>query len=94
MENGADTPLPPLPATAACWLEADPHLLLDLVQRPRLACRQPATGRPRLELLYASGPNDDVILYEDDLRIIKLTQPLTNLTAEPTFNVTTTCAPQ
>jgi hypothetical protein len=36
--------------------------------------------------LYASGPNDDITLYEDDLSIVKLLAPLTNFTNEPWFS--------
>lgn len=35
--------------------------------------------------LYCSGANWNINYYEDDLRIIKLTQPLTNFVAEPAF---------
>jgi hypothetical protein len=35
--------------------------------------------------LYASGPNDDIVLYEEDISIVKLQQPLTNFTVEPWF---------
>lgn len=42
--------------------------------------------------LYASGPNDNVVLYEDDIHIVKLLEPLTNFTAEPWFDdVVTVC---
>jgi hypothetical protein len=33
--------------------------------------------------LYASGNNDDIVLHEDSIRILKLQQPLTNFTIEP-----------
>jgi hypothetical protein len=42
--------------------------------------------------LYASGPNYDVVLYEDDLSMVKLLQPLTSFAAEPTFSTPTGCA--
>jgi hypothetical protein len=43
--------------------------------------------------LYASGVNNNITYYEDDLRIIKLNQPLTNYVAEPTFpSIPTPCA--
>jgi hypothetical protein len=35
--------------------------------------------------LYASGPNSDVTMYEDDYSIVKLAQPMTNFTIEPRF---------
>jgi hypothetical protein len=35
--------------------------------------------------LYASGVNNDITYYEDDLRIIRLNEPLLNLVGEPTF---------
>jgi hypothetical protein len=35
--------------------------------------------------LYASGPNDNITLYEDDYSIVKLSQPLTNFGIEPAF---------
>lgn len=35
--------------------------------------------------LYASGPNSDVTLYEDDYSIVKLNEPIVNFTAEPRF---------
>lgn len=35
--------------------------------------------------LYASGPNHDLTLYEDDIKIVKLNAPLTNFNAEPWF---------
>lgn len=35
--------------------------------------------------LYASGNNNDITLYEEDIRILKLSQPLTNFTVEPWF---------
>ncbi len=44
--------------------------------------------------LYASGPNSNITLYEDDYRIVKLKDPLTNLTREPRFAAAlATCAP-
>ena len=33
--------------------------------------------------LYASGNNDDIVLHEDSIRMLKLSQPLTNFTIEP-----------
>lgn len=42
--------------------------------------------------LYASGNNDDIVLHEDNIRILKLQQPLTNFTAEPwALGVTNGC---
>jgi hypothetical protein len=41
--------------------------------------------------LYASGPNDNISLYEEDLSIVKLNQPLTNFTTEPWFNAALPC---
>ena len=35
--------------------------------------------------LYASGPNHDIVLYEDDIRIYKLNAPLGDLDTEPLF---------
>jgi hypothetical protein len=35
--------------------------------------------------LYASGNNSNIVLYEDDMSIVKLQQPLTNFTIEPWF---------
>lgn len=35
--------------------------------------------------LYASGPNNNVTLHEDNISIVRLDAPLTNFTAEPTF---------
>lgn len=35
--------------------------------------------------LYASGPNSDITLYEDDYSIVRLNQPMVNFTAEPRF---------
>jgi hypothetical protein len=35
--------------------------------------------------LYASGPNDDVTLYEENISIVKLQSALTNFTIEPWF---------
>lgn len=35
--------------------------------------------------LYASGPNSNVTLFEDDYSIVKLLQPMTNFTVEPRF---------
>jgi|RhiMethySRZTD1v2_1073278.scaffolds.fasta_scaffold00709_14 hypothetical protein len=43
--------------------------------------------------LYCSGANSNISYYEDDFRIIKLTQPLTNFQGEPAFpNMTSQCA--
>ena len=43
--------------------------------------------------LYASGPNDNVVLHEDDLSIVKLLAPLTDFAAEPRFpGLASTCA--
>jgi hypothetical protein len=43
--------------------------------------------------LYCSGANSDINYYEDDLRIIRLTQPLSSYLAEPTFpGLASTCA--
>lgn len=39
---------------------------------------------------YASGDNTDIVLYEDDISIWKLEQPLTDFTVEPWFEGTTT----
>jgi hypothetical protein len=35
--------------------------------------------------LYASGNNSNIILYEDDISVVKLNQPMTNFTIEPWF---------
>jgi hypothetical protein len=35
--------------------------------------------------LYASGPNSNVTLFEDDYRLVRLRDPLTNFTKEPKF---------
>jgi hypothetical protein len=35
--------------------------------------------------LYASGPNANITLYEDDYRIVRLKEPLTNFNREPRF---------
>ena len=35
--------------------------------------------------LYASGPNSDITLYEEDYSIVKLNEPMVNFTAEPRF---------
>jgi hypothetical protein len=35
--------------------------------------------------LYASGPNSNVTLYEDNYSIVKLSQPMTNFALEPRF---------
>jgi hypothetical protein len=43
---------------------------------------------------YASGDNDDIVLYEDDNSIWKLEEPWTNFDVEPWFGKTqTVCAP-
>ncbi|HWB19111.1 MAG TPA: hypothetical protein VG711_02340 [Phycisphaerales bacterium] len=42
--------------------------------------------------LYASGPNDNITLYEEDLSIVKLNQPLTNFTDEPWFDTPLPCS--
>lgn len=43
--------------------------------------------------LYASGPNSNVTMYEDDYSIVKLTQSLTNFSIEPRFPaLTSPCA--
>jgi hypothetical protein len=46
--------------------------------------------------LYASGNNDNIILHEEDLRIVKLDEPLTNFTTEPWYTEPMPCisAPQ
>ncbi len=49
-------------------------------------------SRPETDLcqwhwgLYASGNNNDIVLYEEDLRIVKLLEPMTNFTDEPWFD--------
>jgi hypothetical protein len=44
--------------------------------------------------LYASGANWDITYYEDDLRIIKLTEPLLEFVGEPSFpGLASPCAP-
>lgn len=35
--------------------------------------------------LYASGPNDNITMFEDDLSLVKLLEPMTNFTIEPRF---------
>jgi hypothetical protein len=35
--------------------------------------------------LYASGPNSDVTMYEDDYSMLRLDEPMVNFTAEPRF---------
>jgi hypothetical protein len=35
--------------------------------------------------LYASGPNNDITLFEDDYSIVKLDEPLVNFSVEPQF---------
>lgn len=35
--------------------------------------------------LYASAPNHDLVLHEDNISIVKLNAPLTNFTAEPWY---------
>ena len=43
---------------------------------------------------YASGDNDDVVLYEDDNSIWKLNEPWTDFDTEPYFGVTQpVCSP-
>ena len=41
--------------------------------------------------LYASGNNDNIILHEEDLRIVKLDEPLTNFTIEPWYTEPMPC---
>jgi hypothetical protein len=41
--------------------------------------------------LYASGNNDDIELYEENLSIVKLLQPLTNFTDEPWYATVSAC---
>lgn len=41
--------------------------------------------------LYASGNNDNIVLHEEDMSIVKLLQPLTNFTAEPWYNLASPC---
>ncbi len=44
--------------------------------------------------LYASGNNDNITLYEDDISIVKLQEPLVNFNVEPRFpNLVSACTP-
>jgi hypothetical protein len=43
--------------------------------------------------LYASGNNSNILLYEDNLSITRLTQPLVNTTIEPWFAASTNTCP-
>ena len=42
--------------------------------------------------LYASGNNTDIVLHEEDLRIVKLLEPLTNFTQEPVYDEPMPCS--